>query len=227
MSAYLGELAALATSVLFSASSTVNTLAGRKVGASVLNRTRLVLAIAWLILAHALLRIPLPLLAGPERWFWLSVSGIVGLAIGDAFLFQAFIWIGPRLSMLLMSLAPAISAILAWILLGEVLSPGQWAGMALTTFGIVWVISDRKGNSRQNHIAKEHYMSGILFGLGAAVGQALGLVLAKRGMFGDFSAISGTLIRMLAAALILWGIRSSMILELPGSLCWVPYSAHF
>jgi drug/metabolite transporter (DMT)-like permease len=206
MSAYLGELAALATTVLFSASSTVNTLAGRKVGASVLNRSRLVLAIFWLILAHALLRIPFPLQASPERWFWLSLSGIVGLAIGDALLFQAFIWIGPRLSMLLMSLAPAIAAVLAWILLGEVLSIGQWAGMALTMFGIACVIMDRKGYSGNNHIDKEHYLTGLLYGLGAAAGQALGLVLAKRGIFGDFPALSGTLIRMLAAAFVLWGI---------------------
>jgi drug/metabolite transporter (DMT)-like permease len=206
MSAYLGELAALATSVLFSASSSVNTLAGRRVGASVLNRMRLILAILWLVLAHGLFGISLPLHAGPERWFWLAASGIVGLAIGDAFLFQAFIWIGPRLSMLLMSLAPAIAALLAWIFLGEVLSLGQWAGMALTMIGIAWVILDRKGNSGLNHIDREHYLTGILYGLGGAVGQATGLVLAKRGMFGDFSAISGTLIRMLAAAAILWGI---------------------
>jgi drug/metabolite transporter (DMT)-like permease len=206
MSAYLGELAALATSILFSASSMVNTLAGRKVGASVLNRMRLILAIFWLILTHALLGISLPLHAGPERWFWLSASGIVGLAIGDSFLFQAFIWIGTRLSMLLMSLAPAMAAFLAWILLGEVLSVGQWAGMALTMIGIAWVILDRKGSSGQNHIDKKHYAAGILYGLGGAVGQALGLVLAKRGMFGDFSAISGTLIRMLSAAIALWGI---------------------
>jgi drug/metabolite transporter (DMT)-like permease len=206
MSAYLGELAALATSLLFSGSSVVNTLAGRQVGSAILNRMRLALAIGWLLLAHALLRIPLPIDAGPERWFWLSVSGIIGLAIGDAFLFQAFIWIGPRLSMLLMALAPAMAAILAWIFLGEVLSAGQWAGIALTLVGIAVVVLDRnnRANSHQEH--KDKYLIGVLFGLGAAVGQALGQVTAKRGLYGDFSALSGTLIRMLAAATALWGI---------------------
>ncbi len=206
MSAYLGELAALTTSLLFSGSSVVNTLAGRQVGSAVLNRMRLALAIGWLILAHGLFSVPLPLNAGPERWFWLSISGVVGLAIGDAFLFQAFIWIGPRLSMLLMALAPAMAAVLAWIFLDEVLSLGQWAGMALSLVGIAIVVLDP--NHRANHHPehKDKYLVGVLFGLGAAIGQALGQVTAKRGLYGDFSALSGTLIRMLAAAAILWGI---------------------
>jgi drug/metabolite transporter (DMT)-like permease len=206
MSAYLGELAAIATSFLFSASSVVNTLAGRQVGSAVLNRMRLVLAIGWLLLTHALLQIPLPLDAGAERWFWLSISGIIGLAIGDAFLFQAFIWIGPRLAMLLMALAPAMAAIMAGLFLGEVLSYGQWIGIGLTLVGIAVVVLDRNHRANHNPEHKDKYLIGLLFGLGAAVGQALGQVTAKRGLYGDFSALSGTLIRMVAAAITLWGI---------------------
>lgn len=45
---------------------------------------------------------------------------------------------------------------------------------------------------------------GILFGLAAATGQALGLVLSKKGMDGNFSAISGNVIRMVIAAATIW-----------------------
>ncbi|MBP1692638.1 MAG: putative rane protein [Chloroflexi bacterium] len=203
---YLGEIAAIATSFLFAGSSTVNTLAGRVVGSIALNRLRLALAILLLVLTHILLRIPLPLYAGPQRWLWLSLSGILGLAIGDAFLFQAFIWIGARLSMLLLALSPAMAGVLAWIFLGEILSIGQWAGIVLTLFGIGGVILDRNGTSRQEASDRKHYLIGIIFGLGAAAGQALGQVTAKRGLYGDFSPVSGTLIRMLAAAVVIWGI---------------------
>lgn len=188
MSAFLGELAALVTSFLFSGSSVVNTLAGRQVGSAVLNRMRLAFAIGWLILAHLLLSIPLPLNASPERWFWLSISGIIGLAIGDAFLFQAFIWIGPRLSMLLMALAPAMAAVLAWIFLDEVLSLGQGAGMALSLVGIGIVVLDPNHRANNHLEHKDKYLIGILFGLGAATGQALGQVTAKLGLSGEFSA---------------------------------------
>ena len=206
MSSYLGELAAIATAFFFAASSTVNTLAGRQVGASLLNRSRVLLAIIWLLIAHALFGLPVPLHSGADHWVWLSLSGIVGLAIGDAFLFQAFVWIGARLSMLLMALAPALAAILAWVFLGETLNIGQLAGMVVTLGGIAWVILDHNGKKNDNPVERKYYIAGILFGLGAAVGQAGGLVLAKRGLGDNFPALSASLIRMLTAAVVLWGL---------------------
>ena len=60
--------------------------------------------------------------------------------MGDAFLFQAFIWIGAQRGMLMMSLAPLISAALAWIFFGEVLTGMQMFGILVTLAGIAWVI---------------------------------------------------------------------------------------
>lgn len=208
MNASIGELAAIGTSLAFSASSLFNTLAGRQVGAAVLNRSRLIFGLGWLILAHLVMDIPLPFQAGADRWLWLSLSGIVGLAIGDAFLFQAFIWIGPRLSMLMMALAPALAALMAWVFLGEVLTLMQWSGIGLALFGIALVTLDRKRNLGRDQVDDRRYRAGLLFGFGAAIGQAAGTVLAKRGLGGDFPALSGTLIRMSAAAIILWGISA-------------------
>ena len=83
---YLGELAALATSLCFSVGSVFFTLASRRIGALVLNRGRLVLALLFLTLAHwIILGSPAPLQADPQRWFWLGLSGIIGLALGDIF----------------------------------------------------------------------------------------------------------------------------------------------
>jgi hypothetical protein len=46
----------------------------------------------------------------------------------------------------------------------------------------------------------------LLFGLGAATGQAVGLILAKKGLGGNFPALSANMMRMLAAAATLWAI---------------------
>ena len=203
MEAYLGELAALATSLSFSFGSTMFTIAGRRVGSLVVNRVRLVFATAFLSITHLIvLGTILPLDADPERWLWLGLSGVVGLILGDIFLFQAFVLVGPRISMLMMSLAPIIAALQAWIFLGETLTGRQIFGILLTLVGIVWVISEGsgKGNNARD------YGRGILFGVGAAFGQATGLVLAKNGLGGDFSPISANLIRMLTAVIVLWGI---------------------
>jgi drug/metabolite transporter (DMT)-like permease len=205
LNSYIGEIAALTTSLLFSATSTLFTLAGRQVGAVIVNRTRLILAIIFLLTAHFLLKTPAPSDINTQQLFWLSISGIVGLVLGDAFLFQAFIWIGPRLSMLLMALVPAVSTFLAWVFLNETLSPGQLFAIFLTLVGISWVVM--RSNQDQNHkyLDKGNYSLGILYGLAAASGQAIGLVTAKQGLGSDLSPLTGTLIRMIAAAITLWG----------------------
>jgi len=203
MASYLGELAALATSLSFSFGSTMFTAAGRRIGPLVVNRTRLVIAAVFLSITHwIVLGSVFPLDAAPERWFWLGLSGVVGLVLGDIFLFQAFVLIGPRLTMLMMSLAPIIAALQAWVFLGETLTGGQIFGILLTLVGIGWVVMEGSGQNGHDR----DYGRGILLGLGAAIGQATGLVLAKNGLGGEFSPISANLIRMLAAIIVLWGI---------------------
>jgi drug/metabolite transporter (DMT)-like permease len=199
---YLGEIAALLTSLLFSFSAVIFTQASRRVGSLITNRVRLIIALIYLLMINLILfGQPLPVGAGIERWVWLSLSGVIGLALGDMFLFRTYEHIGARLGMLLMSLAPVISALLAWLLFGETLRPGQIAGMAITLSGIAWVVSTRPTeNSNQPRVDGR----GLLFGVLAAAGQAVGLVLSKRGMVGDFSPFAANAIRMLAAMGVFW-----------------------
>lgn len=205
MTAYLGEIAALLTSLCFSATSTFFTLSGRRVGSVVVNRTRLLFALLFLGSAHLLVSGSLlPMEAGWERWLWLGLSGVIGLVIGDAFLFQAFVLIGPRLSMLMMSLVPVIGALQARIFLGETLTYAQIFGMALTLTGISWVILERNGANTSERAAKRTFLLGLLFALGGAAGQATGLVTAKFGLAQGFSPLSANVIRMSIAALVLW-----------------------
>jgi drug/metabolite transporter (DMT)-like permease len=199
----LGALAAVATAFLWAFTSIVFSLASVRAGAMPVNRVRLVMAVGWLVAAHPLLGLPLPLAAGGERWLFLGASGFVGLVLGDGFLFQAFVWIGPRLAMLLLSTAPAMASLCAWWVLGESLSAPEATGILVTILGVAWVVqardgaADRVGDSRR-------YALGILCGLGGAAGQAGGLILAKQGMAGDFPPLSATLMRMVAAAVALW-----------------------
>ena len=200
MTSHVGEWAALATSVCWSASAVFFGVASRRVGSLVVNRTRLVLASIFLVTTHVLVfRSIVPLDAPPERWFWLGLSGIIGLALGDALLFQAFIDIGPRLGMLLLSTSPVLSALLAWAFLGEGISWMAWAGILVTVGGVVWVVL---GRDRSEASAPTHrYAQGIGFALGSAACQAIGLILSKQGLVGNYPALSGVVIRMLTATL--------------------------
>lgn len=142
-------------------------------------------------------------------WEWLGSSGIVGLAIGDLFLFQSYILIGPRLGLLFLSLSPAIATMLAWLILGETLDAISIVGIILTLAGIIWVVLESNPNGKRaqkidDAEQRRNYTRGIIAGVIAASGQALGVVLAKNGLAGDFSAISANVIRMSAAFTAIW-----------------------
>jgi drug/metabolite transporter (DMT)-like permease len=222
-----GELAALLTALCFATSSTFFTIAGKRFGALIANRARLLIAVLLLTLTHWIfLGSLVPLAAEPYRWLWLGLSGIIGLAIGDAFLFQSYILIGPRLGLLMLSLAPVLATILAWVFLGEKLDWSEILGILVTLAGIAWVILGKNGNSTSNTILPKNtdhslpaqeqaigfaaklpnstYTKGVLAGLGAATGQALGMLLAKKGLGGNFSPLSANVIRMISAAIALW-----------------------
>jgi len=233
--AYIGEIAALFTSVCWSFSAIGFTKSTQQVGSQITNRVRVLLALLVLILINAVLfGQPLPLHAGASRWAWLSVSGIIGLSLGDAFLFQAYHEIGPRLGLLLLSLAPIFGTAIAWVFFGQTLSLLNIVGIVVTLAGISWVVLIRPEEGDEH--ARRATGRGILFGLLAALGQAIGLVFSQQGMVGNFSPFAGTLIRMLAAVVTLWIAASfqrqarttvDSMRARPGALGWVAFGALF
>lgn len=204
MSQHLGELVALFTATLWAFSSLFFTRASRQVGSQAVNRARLLLATAFLSLAHLLLQGTLfPTAVGAQRWGWLTLSAIIGLVLGDGLLFYTYTLIGPRLAMLLMAAVPVISTLFAWVFLGEMLQGIEILAIAITVTGIGWVVMERQPASDLPEQPRK-FATGILCGLGAAAGQALGLILSKQGMFGGFPALSASLIRVTTAAAIIW-----------------------
>jgi drug/metabolite transporter (DMT)-like permease len=197
MGAYQGELAALITALCWTFGSMSFESAGKRVGSLPTNILRLAIALILLAGFNGIVRgVLLPVDATPRAWTWLMLSGLVGFSIGDLFLFKAFVEIGARLSMLLMSLVPPITALIGWLLLSEVLSPVHFLGMFLTISGVGLVVLERNPGQKEKP-GLAHPVRGILFGLGGATGQAVGLVLSKHGM-GEYNAFAATQIRVIA-----------------------------
>lgn len=206
---FVGELAAIGTSLCFSFGSVLFTRAGHEIGSPLVNRTRLLVSVVLVMLWHTLtFGQPLPLDAAGERWFWLGLSGFIGFALGDAFLFQSFVMVGPRLAMLMMALAPVLAAILAAVFLQETLVPLELLGIGITLGGIIIVISERQAKNGAEPAPGDtrRYVIGLLCGFGGAVGQAGGLILSKLGLAGGFPALSGNIIRLVVAMLIIWAL---------------------
>ena len=144
---------------------------------------------------------PLPLDADLSRWGWLALSGLIGFVLGDAALFQAFVLIGPRLSMLLMALSPVIGAVLAWLLLGVTLTGWEILGMALAIGGVAWVVTDRRNGYGNPDRAPRAYLIGVLFGLVGALGQAADGVIAAQRAFETGHPFVGAPFRLVGSVL--------------------------
>ena len=201
MGQYIGELAALLTAAFWTVTSMSFESAGKKVGSLSVNLIRLVIAfLIYCILNYFRRGMILPFDAGAERWAWLALSGIVGFVIGDLLLFQSYVVIGARIAMLIMALAPPITAFVSWTILGEMLSPMNWVGMIVTLAGISIVILKREkqdaDSTKKRRITTSYSIKGILLAFGGAIGQGVGLVLSKKGM-GDYDAFAASHIRVI------------------------------
>ena len=84
-----------------------------------------------------------------------------------------------RFGQLFMTLAPPFAAIAGWIILGETLSWKAGLAMLVTLSGIAISILSRDGG---HHFTVSLPLKGILLGLGAGLGQGVGLVLSKVGV---------------------------------------------
>ena len=154
--------------------------ASHRLGSMTANVIRLVLAsvflaaILWVGVGH-----PYPVYADGKAWAWLAASALVGYVFGDYCLFNCYLSIGARFGQLFMTLDPPMAAIAGWAILGESLTWKSILAMAVTLCGIAISILSRGGD---HHVRLTLPLKGILLGLGAGLGQGVGLVLSKVGL---------------------------------------------
>jgi len=197
-----GEFAALLTAFFWTVTALAFEASSKKIGSMVVNLFRLIAGFIFLTLFVWIYRgMIFPVDATSRTWFYLVLSGLVGFSFGDLCLLQAFVVIGARISMLLMALAPPLTALISWLILGETMTVKSWLGMALTMNGVTLVVLTRNDKNERSNIFRQlkfkYPVWGILLGLGGAIGQAVGLVLSKVGMNG-YNAFASAQIRILA-----------------------------
>ncbi len=229
---HAGELVALATAGCWTLTALCFEAASRRVGSLAVNLARLILAMGFISVYCRLVRGQwLPFDATAYNWYWLLLSGVVGIFVGDMCLFRAFVLIGARKTMLVMSLAPPLTAIVGWLILGELLTPLDWAGMVLTVIGVAWVVMEQEPGGES---AYGKTLPGLILAFLAAAGQAVGLVLSKFGMKG-YDPFAATQIRIIAAlgiflalfAVFRWWPRVKTILDQRAALGWTAMGAFF
>ena len=167
---HLGELLSLFVAVLWTATALFADVASHRLGAMTVNIIRLTLATVFIAITLMFtIGAPYPLYAGRQAWLWLGLSALVGYTFGDFCLFNSYLVMGARFVQLFMTLAPPTAAIAGWMLLGEKMEGKSWIAMAVTL-------------SQKKKLGFTIPVKGILLGLGAGIGQGVGLVLSKIGM---------------------------------------------
>ncbi|MDR3652709.1 MAG: DMT family transporter [Paludibacter sp.] len=185
---HIGEFAGLGVSVCWTLSALFFEKAGHKIGSLSVNFIRLLMAIVFLGITTFFTRgIFLPTDATSYQWFWLGISGFVGFFLGDMLLFQSYMIIGSRTAALIMSLAPMLTAIIGWFFLGEILSSKNIIAIIVSVAGIIIAISNRK-------MKLNIPFKGFLLAFGGSLGQAVGLILSKKGI-GHYDPVAATQIR--------------------------------
>jgi drug/metabolite transporter (DMT)-like permease len=222
---FAGELCALSSSLLWAVSGVIFARVRPGVSAGAMNLGKNLTAagcfllVVWLVAGR-----PWPAGARTEGLVCLLLSGFVGLTLCDWLLFRAILTIGPRRSTLLMALAPPLTALVALLPPFSERPPlATWAGIAVCLAGLVLAVLERSPDALRQAVLRRGARDALL----AALLQALGLLLARRGLaVGGVTTAEGAYLRLLAGAggLVVLGAAVGRLRgwlgQLHGGLAW-------
>jgi drug/metabolite transporter (DMT)-like permease len=193
----LGEAASLAAAMIWACSLSIYSRYGRRVSSAGLNLYKNFVALTCLILTGLVMGFHLP-----EDGFLIGafvLSGLIGLALGDTLFFHGIKTIGVQRTSVIQCLAPPLAAIISWLVFGENLGRWEWLGLLITTGALAWLIA---GKNQNPSLTVELNWSGVGAALGAAVCQALAVIILRQSLQG-VDVVTGTLLRVLPAILVL------------------------
>ena len=198
---FIGESAALSAAILWAISSVIYSRLGLKISPLQLNLYKGIIAIA-LIAITLLIQGTALINLSTSTVILLTISGMIGIGLGDTAYFSALNSLGARRTLLLETSSPPMGALLALIFIGEQLAYSSWCGIFLTILGIAWVISERNPVDQLSVS-----LQGIIWGILAAIAQALGAVISRYALIQSaVSPLESTLIRLIGGTVIVIGL---------------------
>ena len=190
----MGESLALAAAFGWVGSSVFLERASKETGTLAVNLIRLVIAMLFLgVITYVKRGLVLPLDVTKESFKFLSISGLFGLFLGDFFLYKSYVKIGPRITLLVMTLSPIAVSILSFFILREKIEGFKILGMLLTIIGIAIVILKKKND-------KEFSKVGFVYALLAMLGESLGIIFTRLGSI-DYDSFATIQVRTIPAIL--------------------------
>lgn len=199
MTPVLGHLFALLTAGCWAQNSIVYAAAGKRVGSQTVTHIRLWIALPIIFMVNFIFTgTVFPAGLSGTTYLLMGISGFLGFCVADLFIFYAFVEIGPRETLVVLTLSPIFSTVISWIFLKELLSPLQIIGILATVGGVIWVVLvEKKGRKKR----EKNERLGLLFAFLGAVSQACGMVLARQGLESNIHPVSANLLRICAGVI--------------------------
>jgi len=141
-------------------------------------------------------------------WLPLGVSGFVGLALGDAALFEAFSRLGPRRTGMLFAVNAPLTAIISCFVYAERFEVLGVLGTILVLAGVSMAIAygTRPGQSHTWEDVRGPLLVGVAFGLAGALGQAVAVLVADPVFDGSLDPWAGAAVRALVGTVGLFAL---------------------
>lgn len=200
-----GEIAALTTALCWAIAARLFRLLGRSFSPLAMNFWKGSISIVLLSIATQffLPSVSLP----PSAWYWLLLSGAIGIGLGDTFFFQALNKIGDAQTMLVAeTLAPIFTALLAMAWIGEWLSWQQWLGIAVVIMSVDMIVKLQKRSALELFS-----LSGYVFAALAALCQAVGAVISRDILVSyELDAFNASQIRLIGGLVIITSLMLVM-----------------
>jgi len=203
----LGGMAALGSALCWAVSAVLFQQLGQNFSAVAMNLVKGVVAIV--CIGVVLLPVGFANIS-EEAFFLLAMSGLIGICLGDTLYFLTINRLGSRITLLIGTLIPVATALIAMTALGEHISAHAAVGLVLIIVGVGYVLWERTPEHEHN----EKWKMGVLFGLLFVLANAFGIIFTKVGVK-DIPALDATLVRTVWAVIGLasWGIITRSFLS--------------
>lgn len=175
----VGQLLALLTAACWAQNSIIYRHLGEQVGSDAVAHIRMWIALPMvMLLAYTMEGSFFPTSLSLRTYVFLLSSGSIGYFFTDLLLFKAYVLLGSRESMVIMTLSPVVTAIFGFLLFAEALNSIQILGMVTTIGGVaLMVLLDRRHKGQQEE--QKTKAKGFLYAILASVLQSLSFLLAK------------------------------------------------
>lgn len=201
-----GQLLAFFTAICYAMNSLAHQHIGKATGSTEAAHMRMWLALPIvLLISYAAQGFLIPADLSIRAIVLLLLSGFLGYFLTDIMLFQSFVLLGPRESLVLMTISPILVAIFGYLLFDEVLNLIQIFGILITVGGIVIMVLFGEKTTGSESTQKR---LGYILASSAALVQTLANLLARSAVV-EAGAVTSNLLRNiggLAAFIIYFGV---------------------